>query len=247
MRIAVISDIHGNLEALSSVIVDIRSRNVDKIICLGDVVGYGPNPNECIEKVSAECEYCIIGNHEAAVFDTLISEEFNDLARFAIEWTRENLNSKSIDFIHSLSMTKIEGDFTAVHSTPYEPHLWYYISSMEDAIFNFSFFSTKFCLIGHTHVPGIIVMRDNDKKISVSQPVNFNYEKDFDEDAKFIVNVGSVGQPRDKNPKACYAIIDTDKKVISLQRVPYDIALYQRKMRVAGMPEFLIQRVVEGV
>jgi len=247
VRAAVISDIHGNLEALSSVIADIRNKNIDKVICLGDVVGYGPNPNECIEIVRKECDYCIIGNHEAAVFDALISQEFNDLAKSAIEWTRDNLNSKSIEFINSLAMIKEEGDFTSVHSTPYEPHLWYYISSMEDAIFNFNFFKTKFCLIGHTHVPGVIVMEGNRQEISVLQPISFNYEKDFREDAKFIVNVGSVGQPRDKNSRACYAIIDTSRKNISLQRVPYDIAQYQRKMRIAQMPDFLIQRVAEGV
>lgn len=247
MKIAIISDIHGNLEALSSVIIDIKSNNIDKVICLGDVVGYGPNPNECIDVVKAECEYCLIGNHEAAVFDTFVAREFNDLAKSAIEWTRENLSDKSVDYIKSLSMTKTDDDLTLAHSTPYEPYLWYYISSIEDAIFNFSFFSTKFCLIGHTHVPGVIAMRETDSSISVLQPMNFNYKKDFNEDTRFIVNVGSVGQPRDKNPKACYVIIDTDEKTVSFQRVPYDIVLYQKKMRIVGMPEFLTQRVAEGI
>lgn len=247
MRVAFISDIHGNLEALASVMLDIRGKRVDKIVCLGDVIGYGVNPNECIAMVEAECAYSIIGNHEAAVFDMLISNDFNDLAKYAIEWTREHLSYKSVNFINSLTMVKEDGEFTSTHSTPYEPHLWYYISSIEDAVFNFNFFNTKFCLIGHTHVSGIIVMDENDTEVTVLQPVSFNYERDFGRDAKFIINVGSVGQPRDRNPKACYVIIDTDRKHISFERVPYDVVSYQKKMRIAGMPEFLIQRVADGV
>jgi len=245
VRIAIISDIHGNLEALSSVIFDTRSRNVDKIVCLGDIVGYGANPNECVEMIKTECDFCLIGNHEAAVFDDSISREFNDFAQYAINWTRENLTKKSAIYINSLSMSQIFDNFTAVHSTPYEPHLWYYISSVEDAIFNFNFFRTKFCLIGHTHVPGTIVLEENGN-ISVLQPKTFNYGADFPESAKFIINVGSVGQPRDRNPKACYVIIDTDEKELSFLRVSYDVAQYQKKMRNAGMPEFLIMRVAEG-
>ena len=247
MRIAVISDIHGNLEALSSVISDIRSRCVDKIICLGDVVGYGVNPNECIEKVQTECEYSIIGNHEAAIFDATVFQEFNDLAKSAIQWTRDNLNSRSIDFINSLAIEKIDGDFSFVHSTPYEPNSWYYISSMEDAVFNFNFFSTKFCLIGHTHVPGVMVMENNSTVVSVLRTTEFNYGRDFSENAKYMINVGSVGQPRDKNPKSCYALIDTDTKNIALHRVSYDIVQCQRKMHAAKMPEFLIQRLAKGM
>ena len=245
MRIAVISDIHGNLEALSSVIFDTRSRKVDKIVCLGDVIGYGASPNECVEMVRAECDFCLIGNHEAAVFDNVVLQEFNEYAKIAINWTRENLTSKASDFINSLSMSQIFDCFTAVHSTPYEPHLWYYISSLEDALFNFNFFNTRFCLIGHTHVPGIIAMEE-DGSVSVLQPKTFNYGAAFSERAKFIINVGSVGQPRDKNPKSCYVIIDTNEKELSFLRVSYDIAQYKRKMRIAGMPEFLISRVIDG-
>ena len=246
MRVAIISDIHGNLEALSSVLIDIRDKNVDRIICLGDVIGYGPNPNECINVVETHCEYCLLGNHESAVFDKEIAMEFNKHARFSIEWTRNCLNLKSIDFIKKLEIVKIEEDFTSVHATPYRPGFWSYISSMEEALFSFNFFKTKFCLIGHTHIPGVIVSERRDSNITILPPRSFDYETGFNKDARFIVNVGSVGQSRDKNPKSCYVIIDTDLKKVCFFRVPYDIALYQKKMRIAGMPEFLITRIVDG-
>jgi predicted phosphodiesterase len=246
VKIAVISDIHGNLEALSSVVLDIRSRGVERIVCLGDVVGYGPNPNECIELVESECDYSLVGNHEAAIFDALIIQEFNDYARYAIEWTRDNLNSKSLNFINSLPIMMVDDVFTAVHATPYEPQLWYYIASMDDALFNFNFFKTKFCLIGHTHVPGIIAMGSPESNISILPQKTLCYAKEFSEKARFIVNVGSVGQPRDKNSKACYVIIDTDKKELSFLRISYDVALYQRKMHAIGMPDFLVNRVADG-
>jgi diadenosine tetraphosphatase ApaH/serine/threonine PP2A family protein phosphatase len=118
---------------------------------------------------------------------------------------------------------------------------------MEDAIFNFNFFRTKFCFIGHTHVPSIIVMEKPGRQIAVLKPRNFNFSLDFPDTARFIINVGSVGQPRDKNPKACYAVYDDEKKMITFNYIPYDIALFQRKMRAAGMPDFLIQRVADGI
>jgi predicted phosphodiesterase len=246
MRIAVMSDIHGNLEALSSVIVDIRNRNVDRIICLGDVVGYGSNPNECIRMVEKYCDYCLLGNHEFAIFDDVSVQEFNKYARLSIEWTRNRLNRKSVNFMKSLELIKVEKIFTAVHATPYNPHSWYYISSADDAQFSFNFFSTKFFFIVHTHVPGIIVSEKMNSNISIFQQRSFNYEAKFQDNAKFIINVGSVGQPRDKNPESCYVIFDTDYKEISFLRIPYDIALCQRKMRSVGIPDFQINRIAVG-
>jgi predicted phosphodiesterase len=240
------SDIHGNLEALSSVLVDINGRNVDRIICLGDIIGYGSEPNECVWMVEAYCDYCLLGNHEAAIFDRLVAQEFNKHAHFSIDWTRGNLNQKSVNFIEKMELLKVENEFTAVHATPYRPNSWNYISSMDDARFAFNFFNTKFCFIGHSHVPGVIVSEKDELDVSILPPRSFNYGTGFKQNAKFIVNVGSVGQPRDKNPDSCYVIIDTDLREVSFLRIQYDIALCQQKMRTAGLPVFLINRIAEG-
>jgi len=247
MRIALISDIHGNLEALTAVIADIRNRDVDRIACLGDIVGYGTNPNECVEAIMANCYFCIKGNHDAAILDPQIAKEFNDAARFAIDWTRNTLTQKSKGLMSSFPLSKEEGEFTAVHATPFRPHFWYYITSLDVALLNFNYFKTKFCFVGHTHIPGVIALRPNEPDVSVFAPKSFNYETEFIPSTKFIVNIGSVGQPRDKNPKSSYVILDTQTKEILFKRISYDIAAYQSKMRSAGMPKFLIDRIANGI
>jgi len=251
MKLAVISDIHANLEALTAVLASARENEADKIVCLGDIIGYGPNPNECVEIVKSECEYCIAGNHEAAIFNARIYDSFNKIAQKSMSVTAKVLSNESRDFLESLRMTQVfYGDFTAVHATPFRPEKWHYISTMDDAVFNFEYFSTRFCLVGHTHIPGVIALGPSKIK---SRPAfssitadTVNYGSDFDESARFIVNAGSVGQPRDKNPKACFLLIDTDKKTMDFVRTFYDIARYQQKMREAKMPEFLMGRVLGG-
>ncbi len=243
MRYAVISDIHGNYEALSAVLSDIYSNKVEMILCLGDVVGYGPNPNECTQLIRDHCHHTIMGNHDAAVFDPIMPQEFNKNARIAIEWTSRELNKKSRDFLNNLPLKWDNDELLAVHATPYDSHLWYYITSIEDARFNFNFFSHSFCFTGHTHIPGIIRYEENSGEIAIIKPCNYRYN---DENSRFIVNVGSVGQPRDRDSRSCYVILDTDTKEVLFRRVEYDIQGYQGKMRLIGMPEFLVTRVGEG-
>jgi predicted phosphodiesterase len=245
MRIAVISDIHGNLEALTSTLKDIYNHQIEMIICLGDIVGYGPNPNECIHLVMEHCHHTVMGNHDAAVFNPLMAQDFNDNAKFAIEWANHELTKESRKFLRTLPMQHKELDFTAVHSTPYDPHLWYYISSLEDAKFNFNFFNSKFCFIGHTHIPGIIMLNEKSNEISIIKATD-SLDLSKLRDHRFIINVGSVGQPRDRNPKSCYLIIDTESLDISFPRVEYDIKTYQKKMTEIDMPPFLVSRVEEG-
>jgi len=247
MRIAIISDIHGNIEALSAVMEDIHRKSVDKIVCLGDIVGYGTNPNECVETIMSNCDFCVKGNHDAAIFDQQIAKEFNEHAFFAINWTRNTLTQKSKNLMDSLPMLKENDEFTAVHATPYRPQFWYYITSLEAALLNFNYFKTKFCFVGHTHIPGIIALKPNEPDISVPSLKSFNYGDEFPIGTKFLVNVGSVGQPRDKNPKSSYVIMDTDTEEISFKRVSYDIAKYQNKMRGIGMPIFLVERIASGI
>jgi predicted phosphodiesterase len=243
MRLAIISDIHANNEALEAVLADIATQKVDEILCLGDVVGYGANPNECIDLVKKSCSLTLLGNHDAAAVGLLSTQHFNIHAKIAIEWTMGNLTDASHSFIKSLPLNENKHSHTFVHATPYEPNMWYYITSLEEAAFNFQFFDTKFCFVGHTHIPIIIVL-EAEKEVYVHQgeALNFGHL----ENVRFLINVGSVGQPRDRNPNSCYSILDSDATTFTYRRVRYDVQKAQAKMRKIKMPEFLVTRLEEG-
>lgn len=243
MRLALISDIHANLEALEAVLDDIDHQNVDEIVCLGDVVGYGANPNECVKRVKERCSLVLLGNHDAAAVGMLSTHHFNVHAKIAIEWTTNNLKPGPKTYLHNRPLRKDEDGWTLVHATPYEPNMWYYITSLEEAAFNFQFFESTFCFVGHTHLPIIIVL-NKEKELYVHQDTQVNYGELSD--CRFLINVGSVGQPRDRNPNACYGILDNEEKTFSYRRVSYDLEKTQSKMRKAKMPEFLVMRLQDG-
>jgi predicted phosphodiesterase len=243
MRFAFVSDIHGNLEALEAVFKDIEGQDVDEVICLGDIVGYGANPNECADLVRQKCTYILLGNHDAAAVNLLATHHFNSHAKIAIEWTAANLNNDVRSFLLSLPLVLTRETLTLVHSTPYEPNMWYYITSLEEAAFNFQYFDTQVCLVGHTHIPIIIVL-DGKKEVYVHQASQINLHG-MDE-SRVLINVGSVGQPRDRNPDSCYAVLDTTLGDFFYRRVPYNIEKAQAKMKKIKMPEFLINRLIEG-
>jgi predicted phosphodiesterase len=243
MRIAIISDIHANYEALEAVLSDSGQQKVDEVVCLGDIVGYGANPNECIELVKKNCPLRILGNHDAAAVGLLSTDHFNVHAKIAIDWTVENLTADAQSFLRSFPLKKSRTGYTFVHATPYEPNMWYYITSLEEAAFNFQFFETTFCFVGHTHIPIIIVL-ENEKEVYVHQGTSIAWA-DM-KHARFLINTGSVGQPRDRNPKSCYGIIDTEEKTFSFRRTDYDIEKAQNKMRKIKMPDFLITRLSDG-
>ena len=243
MRIALISDIHANLEALEAVLADINQQKVDELYCLGDVVGYGVNPNECAELVQKHCRTTILGNHDAAAIGLLSTQQFNVHARIAIDWTTANINPACGSFLNSLQMKVDNPLFSCVHATPYEPNMWYYITSLEEAAFNFQFFDSLTCFVGHTHIP-IIIVFENGKDLYVHQDNSINFSSM--PNARFLINTGSVGQPRDHNPQSCYGILDSDEKSFLFRRVTYDLQKTQAKMRKAKMPDFLISRLNEG-
>lgn len=243
MRIAILSDIHANFEALLAVFDDIQGNRIDQVICLGDIVGYGVNPNECIDLVKKNCPIVLLGNHDAAAIGTLSTQHFNIHAKIAIEWTTTNLSKNSSQWLNSLSLRQVENENTYVHATPYEPGMWYYITSLEEAAFNFQFFETRLCFIGHTHIPIIIVL-DHEKELYVHQDAKVECANLGS--SRLLINVGSVGQPRDRNCDSCYGIVDTDEKLFLHRRVAYDIKKTQAKMRKQKMPEFLIMRLEDG-
>jgi predicted phosphodiesterase len=243
MRYAFISDIHANLEALEAVFDDIAMQNVDEVVCLGDIVGYGANPNECVDLVVKNCPITLLGNHDAAAIEQLSTQHFNIHAKIAIEWTIQALRNDIKDVLEELPLKSTIDQMALVHATPYEPNMWYYITSLEEAAFNFQFFDTQICLVGHTHIP-IIIVFDNNKELYVHQDVSVK-TTDID-GARLLINVGSVGQPRDRNSKSCYGIFDTVTTEFFYRRVGYDIEKTQQKMKKIKMPEFLISRLEDG-
>jgi predicted phosphodiesterase len=243
MRFAFISDIHANLEALEAAFEDIAGQNIDEVICLGDIVGYGANPNECCDLVKKNCPVTLLGNHDAAAVDQLSTQHFNIHAKIAIEWTSQNLKKEAETFLSVLPLRATKPSMTLVHSTPYEPNMWYYITSLEEAAFNYQFFDTQLCLVGHTHIPIIIVL-DKEKELYVHQDSVVHLDEI--KESRLLINVGSVGQPRDRNPKSCYGIFDSDAGEFSYRRVSYNIEKTQAKMKKIKMPEFLINRLQDG-
>ncbi len=241
MKYAIISDIHGNLEALQSVLKEIEGKEVDSILCLGDVIGYGPNPNECVELIKENADIVLAGNHDHAPLGKIDISYFNPWARSAIEWTREQLTDESREFLLSLPLkTEVDG-FTIVHSTPYNPHEWNYIITIGDAIKNFPEFENQVCFIGHSHVPmGISLSEGDDCRVVKDNPLKMNKK------LRYIINVGSVGQPRDLDPRAAFGIYDNSKMEYRLCRVDYDVAETQRKINESELPPFLAERLEVG-
>ena len=243
MRILIVSDIHANLVAFEKVIAD--AGTFDRVWCLGDVVGYGPEPNACVERLRGFDLLCLAGNHDWAVLDKLDLEEFNPDARRAAMWTREQLNVRNLDWLHALPErvpTQLD-KFTLIHGSPRYP-IWEYVLTPAVARFNFEYFDTPICLMGHTHVPVVYRYIADERRATAESfiegtPVSV-------ENGKKMINPGSVGQPRDGDPRAAYAILDTDAQTITHHRVEYDIEATQKKMRQAELPERLIMRLSYG-
>jgi len=241
MRYGLISDIHGNLEALNAVLSEIDKLQIDTILCLGDVVGYGPNPNECVQIVRERAAVCLIGNHDEASLGRVDLEFFNYLAREAIEWTMQELNQASVTYLRSRPYTHEFENGLIVHASPDEPRRWNYIISLEDAEQSFAAFEQQLCFIGHSHTPWVIDLH-TDGRMQVRQ----DYPAILQDGHRYLINVGSVGQPRDRNPHAAYGIWDTQKREYQLKRAPYEVAKTQKKIRAQGLPSFLADRLATG-
>ncbi len=243
MRCAILADIHSNLAAFRAVLEDLQGRGaVDRIWCLGDTVGYGPNPRECIALLREHDHLCVAGNHDWAAVGNIDTSYFNPDAAAASQWTTEHLTGDDIDYLRGLPLTLCEGDFTLVHGSPREP-IWEYVISTRSAEDNFGHFQTRYCLIGHSHAPLVFELgRDG-----MCQSRQFPGVLPLDGDRKrLIINSGSVGQPRDGDPRASYAILDTEVAAIQHYRIVYDIVATQQTMRQAHLPARLINRLSLG-
>lgn len=242
MRYAIMADIHANLAALTAVLGDIEQKGgVDEIWCLGDIVGYGPDPCQCIELLRRYDPVGVAGNHDRAAIGKLDTSYFNPDAATVCRWTARQLSPEDIQYLESLPLTIEKGDFTLVHGGPAEPILEYVIST-SIAARNFAFFQSLYCLVGHSHVPD--VFRD-DGGSCLSLPFSPGIGMVLGK-RRMIINPGGVGQPRDGDPRASYAIYESEGSIIRLYRIPYDISATQDKMMQAGLPVHLVTRLQAG-
>lgn len=241
MRYAVISDVHANLEALVSVLLDIRKVGIEEIFFLGDAVGYGPDPEKCLDILNIECKILIAGNHDWAVIGLTDIGFFNLYARQAIEWTIDRISPDKMEIMKAFKISEsiTEKDIFLVHSTPKKPENWYYLQTLTDAQINFEAFGARICFLGHTHSPYII-----EKKSSGELKIHRN-KVWISDTSRYIINVGSVGQPRDRDPRPCYCVFDDG--FIHLRRIEYNIKKTQDKMMNYGLPHYLIERLSYGV
>lgn len=240
MRVLVISDIHANLTAFEAVLEDAQGQ-WDIIWFLGDLVGYGPRPNECVALLREQNHIALSGNHDWAVLGRIDLNTFNKEARRAIEWTQKAVNDEGRTYLEALPSMLVKDSFTLAHASPRQP-VWEYILDAYTAAINFDFFDTPYCLVGHTHVPVIFEeLETNEIGIRPPElaPISLN-------GIRRIINPGSVGQPRDTDPRASYALLDTDTCVWEYKRVAYDIETTQDAMRDFGMPIRLIKRLEYG-
>lgn len=247
MHYAILADIHSNLVAFQAVLRDMDDKGkADEIWCLGDIVGYGPEPHACIELLRQYKHICVAGNHDWAAIGKLDISDFNPYATQAILWTRQQLSAGDVDYLQNLPQRMKRNDFTLVHGSPRYP-IWEYLEpgwlTTEDVEDNFNRFDTKFCLVGHSHKP-IVFQQDSSGRYFVGRiPSEIKVSS---QNNRLIINPGGVGQPRDGDPRASYAIYDSDAQVVYHYRVNYDISATQQKMLEYNLPLPLIERLSYG-
>jgi predicted phosphodiesterase len=247
MRYLLLSDVHSNLEALFTCL-DLAGGKYDQAVCLGDLVGYGPNPNEVVDKIRNLCKVVIRGNHDKACCGIDDAAEFNPYARMATEWTREALTPKHIDYLRALPMgpALMEG-FICVHGSPEDEDE--YILGPGQAIPLLRNPAAQLACFGHTHLQGGFMLLKSGRFQSIRLPASpdgLSLTLPFEDGARYLVNPGSVGQPRDHDPRAAFAVLDTDRKEVEYYRITYDVAQTQSKMEKAGLPLPLYRRLELG-
>ncbi|MCH7738182.1 MAG: metallophosphoesterase family protein [Chloroflexi bacterium] len=246
MRALILSDIHANLEALEAVFADAQDRGgFDVIWCLGDTVGYGPDPGACVDRIREFDLVAVAGNHDHAAVGLIDAHDFNAAAKAAAEWTAGQIDAGQREFITSLPMVSVQDPFTLVHGSLRDP-IVEYLLDRDSASGTLALMETAYCLVGHSHIPFLCCEVDGNPQ--------FPEFVDFPEDApvvldgeRRIINPGGVGQPRDRDPRPSYAVYDSEEAIIKRHRVTYDIAKTQEKMKAADLPERLIERLDHGL
>ncbi len=241
MKYAIISDIHGNLEALQKVLLEIRSyRDIDKVVCLGDIVGYGADPQRCIDLTRGISDIIVAGNHDYAAVGKTDVNLFNPVAREAALWTGEVLKFDYINFLKNLPLVCTSENIHFAHSSLHNPGQWRYLLSIPDTYIDFQIMEKDILFVGHSHIPVIFENMNDEVRVMT------DFEVQLDQDAKYIINPGSIGQPRDYDPRASFAIFDSENRYLKIIRIEYNIKEAQRKIRAAGLPLLLAERLSYG-
>lgn len=239
-KYAILGDIHANFEALTAVLDDAAAQGASSFVCVGDIVGYNANPAECLEKIrSIDCA-CVRGNHDHySSYDESL-DDFHPLAANVLDWTRKQLSPDHVAFLRQLNLSRMVRGFAVVHSTLDMPEKWGYVFDTLDAEAHFSYQSTSLCFFGHTHVP---VVYEKDSRVHKRV---FDGKLTLSLGRRYFINTGSVGQPRDGDPRAAYVVYDPEAREAELRRVEYDLTTTQKKIRAAGLPERLARRLLLG-
>lgn len=232
---------HGNLPALEATLADAAAHGAEYLAFLGDAVGYGPEPNECVALLAQSCAVCLMGNHDYAALGSLSIDEFNGYAREAMLVTRQALTDVTLATLTGYRQVHVDPPYHMVHSSPDEPLAWNYIVDLRDAIPQFKHFREPFCLVGHSHKPLVAIQRPSGAFAS-SEESRLKIEESF----RYLINVGSVGQPRDGNPDACYLLVDEEEGSLEIRRAAYPVDRVQAAMEELNMPAFLIERLAVG-
>lgn len=239
MRVGIISDIHGNLEALEAVLARCKVEGVDRIYCLGDVVGYGADPVACVELVEEVATFICAGNHDWAAVGRIDTSDFNSMAADAIAWTRTQLSDDHVVLLGELPLMERHDDVLFVHASPDSPQAFHYIFGASEAASAIRETDARLTFVGHSHLA--FIFREDEGEV-----ISREGRAQVIDSHRILVNVGSVGQPRDKDPRAAFCLWDAEKGNLALVRVPYEITRAQQKIQYQGLPEYLAHRLSSG-
>lgn len=240
MRYAIFADVHSNLEALRVVVEHYYIQSIDRYIFLGDIVGYGGDPKDCIDILRDLKPLAVAGNHDWGVSGKLSTNYFNLHAKESIIWTKKQIKKDDLSYLEKFHLEIEDGNFICVHGSLKSPHEFNYVFDIDDAVVNFQLFKKKLCFVGHTHRPGIYCL--NNDNVSYSEDAEVSLE----EDKRYIVNVGSVGQPRDGDPRACCCVYDDQNQTVEIIRLNYDVAQAASSIVNQGLPTSLANRLYDG-
>ncbi|MEQ9617387.1 MAG: metallophosphoesterase family protein [Phycisphaerales bacterium] len=247
-RIGLISDIHSNLEALEAVLCDVSLAGVDTLVCLGDITGYGPNPSECVELIRDTCDLVVLGNHDEAMINPKIGARFRGSAKLALDFNRDALTIEQLTWLQALPERAETGDLSVTHAC-FGPNKYDYLYSKEIASQAFTYMPTRFGAVGHTHLPSTFhccaQSQGLPEQITMEAVVG-RAKVAIPETCRMIINPGSVGQPRDRNPDASWAVLDTDASTFQIRRVWYDVMQVERKVLASGLPVAHAERLRIG-
>jgi len=241
VKYALLSDVHSNLEAFQAVIKDLECEKVDHVCFLGDIVGYGADPAQCIDILEGLTSWIVAGNHDWGAVELTDTSYFSAAAKNAIDWTAEQISPSHREFLKNLPLTSMPPGIQLAHATPHKPERWDYIFSMQEALDGFNNCEQHICFIGHTHSP-VTFVENREGKASLLPDNSFSLRDEY----RYIINVGSVGQPRDGDPRAAYGIFDAEHASFILKRIVYAVEDTQKKIIEAGLPPSLASRLSKG-